>query len=163
MQRRDPRTRCPQQRLLPAGSATVIRRHNLLRGLTQAELAGSEFTKGFISLLETGRTRASMRAAGILAARLGVSTTELISADGNVPGLELQLLRGEQLLASGQAQEAIALLQPLVTRGDGPVRAKALRIQGRALVDTGQARAALEILERVARSPTPISTSREMC
>jgi tetratricopeptide (TPR) repeat protein len=35
-----------------------------------------------------------------------------------------------------------------VAGGNGPVRAKALRIQGRALVETGEARAGLEILEQ---------------
>jgi len=53
------------------------------RALTQGQLAGSDFSKGFISLVETGRTRISLRAAEILAARLGTSASDLLS--GNTP------------------------------------------------------------------------------
>jgi transcriptional regulator with XRE-family HTH domain len=49
-----------------------------MRRMTQADLAGSDFSKGFISLVECGRTRMSLRAAGILAARLDVSLGALL-------------------------------------------------------------------------------------
>jgi transcriptional regulator with XRE-family HTH domain len=47
-------------------------------GLTQSALAGSDFSKGFISLVETGRTRMSLRAIEIIAKRLNVTTSELL-------------------------------------------------------------------------------------
>lgn len=46
--------------------------------MTQAQLAGGEFSKGFISLVETARARCSLRAAQILAERLGVPLAELV-------------------------------------------------------------------------------------
>ena len=50
--------------------------------MTQGQLAGADFSKGFISLVETGRTRMSLRAAGILAGRLGVSLSVLLAEEG---------------------------------------------------------------------------------
>jgi hypothetical protein len=49
-----------------------------MRQMTQAELAGSDFSKGFVSLVESGRTRMSLRAAGILASRLDLSLGVLL-------------------------------------------------------------------------------------
>src|ERR671934_2959832 len=46
-------------------------------GLTQAQLAGADFSKGFVSLVETGRARASLRAAQLFAERLRVPLAEL--------------------------------------------------------------------------------------
>lgn len=53
-----------------------VRELRTARKMTQAQLAGPDFSKGFISLLETGRTRISLRAAEILASRLGVPVTD---------------------------------------------------------------------------------------
>jgi transcriptional regulator with XRE-family HTH domain len=55
-----------------------LRELRVAAGMTQAQLAGSEFSKGFISLVETARARASLRAAQILADRLGVPLAELV-------------------------------------------------------------------------------------
>lgn len=57
-----------------------VRELRLAAGMTQAQVAGNDFSKGFISLVETGRTRASLRAAEVLAARLKVSLAELVDA-----------------------------------------------------------------------------------
>lgn len=60
--------------------------------MTQAELAGADFSKGFISLVESGRTRMSLRAAGILAARLDVSLGALLGETSSTDtGLEAAL------------------------------------------------------------------------
>jgi len=40
--------------------------------MTQAQLAGPDFSKGYVSLVESGQTRISLRAARILARRLKV-------------------------------------------------------------------------------------------
>lgn len=55
-----------------------VRELRTARRLTQAQLAGPDFSKGFISLLETGRTRISLRAAHVLASRLGVAVADLL-------------------------------------------------------------------------------------
>ena len=64
-----------------------VRKLRIEKGMTQAQLAGSDFSKGFISLLETGRTRASLRAAEILAKRLGITAPKLLTLK-ELPRLE---------------------------------------------------------------------------
>ena len=120
--------------------------------MTQADLAGKDFTKGFISLLETGRTRVSLRAAEILAQRLGVSSADLIAQGDGEAGLELTLLRAEQQLSAGRAVEAIDLLERLANKAAGALRARALRARGRALVEVGRPREGLVLLEEAGRA-----------
>ncbi len=55
-----------------------LRELRLAGGMTQAALAGSDFSKGFVSLVETGRARSSLRAAQIFADRLRVPLAELV-------------------------------------------------------------------------------------
>lgn len=61
-------------------------------GLTQSQLAGSDFSKGFVSLVETGRARASLRAAQIFADRLGVPLSELVDPSPALGGARLRSL-----------------------------------------------------------------------
>jgi tetratricopeptide (TPR) repeat protein len=125
-----------------------IRELRTARGLTQADLAGPDFTKGFISLLETGRTRISLRAADILAARLGTSAPELLAAVASGNGeLELLLLRGDQQAASGEPQKALEHFDRVLPGASGGLKARTLRSRGRALVEAGRAREALTVLE----------------
>lgn len=70
-------------------------------GMTQSELAGSDFSKGFVSLVETGRARASLRAAQIFATRLGVTLGELVD-----PAPVLGTSRLRSLLARATRVEA---------------------------------------------------------
>lgn len=53
--------------------------------MSQVGLAGGDFSKGFISLVETGRSRASMRAVEIFAARLDVTVAELLDYEAPKP------------------------------------------------------------------------------
>lgn len=123
----------------------------MARGLTQADLAGSDFTKGFISLLENGRTRVSVRAAEIIASRLGTSPSDLLAAGTRQGGeLELLVLRAEQQLAAGNAQAALDLVDRVASEGTGLLRARALRSRGRALVALNRAREGLATLEEAA-------------
>lgn len=130
-----------------------IRALRIARGMTQADVAGSDFSKGFISLVETGRTRVSLRAAEILANRLGTSAPELIATSAtNVGDHELLLVRAEQQIASGHAAEAVKLLESVVTDATGLTRARAMRTRGRALVESGHAKEGLVLLEDAARN-----------
>ncbi len=125
-----------------------VRELRLLRGFSQLDLAGPDFTSGFISLLETGRTRVSLRAAGILAQRLGVPVAELMaSAAPSESNLEIELLRGEQELSAGRADVALQLIGDALKRATGLLRARALRSHGRALLEVGRPREALKQLE----------------
>ncbi|MEK6225572.1 MAG: helix-turn-helix domain-containing protein [Chloroflexota bacterium] len=114
-----------------------VRALRLRRGLTQRALAGAEFTKGFISHLETGRTRASLRAAGIIAERLGVKVTELLAAPTGEQEArtELRLLDAERGLAAGQPAAALDLLATVHPLPAGLTRARLRRLTGRALLE----------------------------
>src|SRR5690606_37193014 len=58
----------------------TVRRLRTSQGLTQAELAGAEFSKSYISQLERGTVVPSLRALDVLAGRLGVPTTFFLDA-----------------------------------------------------------------------------------
>jgi tetratricopeptide (TPR) repeat protein len=123
------------------------------RALTQGQLAGSDFSKGFISLVETGRTRISLRAAEILAARLGTSASDLLS--GNTPDVsdaEIVLLRAESQLLAGHPDSALTMTASLERRLSGASAARLKRLKGRALMETGRVRDALPVLDEAART-----------
>src|SRR3989337_2762367 len=89
------------------GVGLKIRELRTSRGMNQAALAASDFSKGFISLLETGRTRISLRAAPVRPAALGVEVTALLAAPtSDRQDVEFMLLRAEQELRAGHHKVA---------------------------------------------------------
>lgn len=76
----------------------ILRQLRVERGMTQRDLAGEDFSKGFISLVETGRTRMSMRAIEILAKRLEVTPATIIGEDPSYGRLAEQLRAAEKVL-----------------------------------------------------------------
>jgi transcriptional regulator with XRE-family HTH domain len=55
-----------------------IRSLRTAKGLTQAQVAEPNYTKAYISMLESGRTRASMKALEHIAGVLGVKPADLL-------------------------------------------------------------------------------------
>lgn len=90
----------------------IVRTIREKRKMTQAQLAQPDFSKGFISLLETGRTRASMRALGIIAEKLGVSPTTLLGEDPGYGRLVEKLRTADRLIR--ELEDFIAEHRPLV-------------------------------------------------
>lgn len=90
----------------------IVRTIREKRKMTQAQLAQPDFSKGFISLLETGRTRASMRALGILARKLGVTPATLVGEDPGYGRLAEKLRTADKLL--GQMERFTREHRPLV-------------------------------------------------
>jgi tetratricopeptide (TPR) repeat protein len=114
-----------------------IRELRTARAMTQAALAGPDFSKGFISLLETGRTRISLRAAHVLAARLGVEVTDLLSgASADRQDMEFMLLRAEQELRAGNTATATEIAAKWAPKSSGILRARFQRLQARALIES---------------------------
>lgn len=123
------------------------------RGMTQAELAATDFSKGFISLLETGRTRVSLRAAEILARRLGVATADLVGAAGaDHRQIELNAVRAEQEIAAGRPKLALDAVEASLPRAEGVLRARYLRLRGRALLELDRARESIAPLDESVRA-----------
>lgn len=87
-----------------------IRRLRLEKGMSQSELAAGRLSKGFISQIESGRSRPSPESLRFIAQRLGVPMVALL------PGLELAqqqafLLRAAEAAVKAREQtEAEALL-----------------------------------------------------
>jgi tetratricopeptide (TPR) repeat protein len=116
--------------------------------MTQAQLAGPDFSKGFISLLETGRTRVSLRAAHVLAGRLGVDVTDLLSAPtAEDQDIEFMILRAEQSLRSGDTALAAEIAAKWAPRSSGVLRARFQRLHARALIRTSRSPEAVKLLD----------------
>jgi transcriptional regulator with XRE-family HTH domain len=62
------------------------------RGLTQRQLAGSDFSKSYISLIEHGRARPSIDTLALFAARLGTTVDGIVAQDGHAPDAAAQAL-----------------------------------------------------------------------
>jgi len=116
--------------------------------MTQSELAKPEFTKAFVSHLENGRTLTSLRAAGILAQRLGVPVTTLLSqpAPRAEALVDLRLLQAERELGSGRPGVALELVRSIRPTRD-ELRARSRRVEGRALLQLGRADEAVRPLK----------------
>jgi len=130
-----------------------VRALRVARQMTQAQLAGDDFTKGFVSLLETGRTRVSLRAADILARRLGVSASDLVrNAEPSLSTAnELALTRAEAELGAGRPEAALDLIQTVSSR-EAEQEPRLLRLRGRAMARLGRSREALKLLDEALRS-----------
>ena len=102
-----------------------IRAARQAKKYTQSQLAVPDFSVSYISAIERGQIHPSLRALEILARRLGLSSTELLSADvrsensSSVPisapaneevAIELALLEAQIAILQGAALEAIAQL-----------------------------------------------------
>lgn len=135
------------------GVGQKIRELRTSRGMTQAALAGADFSKGFISLLETGRTRISLRAAHIFANRLGVEVTDLLAAPTtDRQDIEFMLLRAEQELRAGQHRVAAEIAATWTKKATGVLRARFQRLQARAMIETTATPETIKLLDEALRS-----------
>jgi transcriptional regulator with XRE-family HTH domain len=122
-----------------------IRRLRLERGLSQSELGQPRLSKGFISQVESGRSRPSPESLRFIAVRLGVPLLALL------PGVEASNQRAFLLraagaaVAAGQPVQATALLdeaEPLLDLA--AEHALARRLRGEALLLDGDLDGALD-------------------
>ena len=135
------------------GVGLKIRELRTARAMTQAALAGADFSKGFISLLETGRTRISLRAAHIFANRLGVEVTDLLAAPTtDRQDIEFMLLRAEQELRAGHHKVAADIASTWTRKSSGVLRARFQRLQARALIETTRSPDSVKLLDEALRA-----------
>src|SRR5439155_2079498 len=90
-----------------------IRSLRTAKGLTQAQLADPLYTKAYISMLESGRTRASMKALEHIAGVLGVNPSDLLGGASAPATPQLDLVEARRLLETGDAKAALELLERL--------------------------------------------------
>src|SRR5438128_9479035 len=123
-------------------------------GLTQSELAGSRFSKEYVSQIERGKTRPARETVEWLAERLGVDADFLangVTADqrGRV---EAALARAEALIEANREPEAIEGFEEVRTAvlatGLPELEVRLLSGEAQARARTGEVREAIELLNR---------------
>jgi tetratricopeptide (TPR) repeat protein len=117
-------------RAVAARVGTNIREVRTKLGLTQAQLASPEFSISYISAIERGKIRPSLKALSILAKRLDVPLTFLLegspsgAAEARAVGyspadsgpdqrIDVDLLQANVLVQQQHYQEAVELLMPI--------------------------------------------------
>lgn len=103
------------------------------RGLRQQDLADGRYSAAYISMLESGRTRASMKALEHLARRLSVSVAELLGGGPQPNQAEAQLAVAKALLAAQEPDRGLEVLDTIGVEGLSPQQQLTrLRLEGRA-------------------------------
>jgi transcriptional regulator with XRE-family HTH domain len=128
-----------------------IRSLRTAKGLTQAQVAEPNYTKAYISMLESGRTRASMKALEHIAGVLGVKPADLLGGMAAPATPQFELLEARRYIEQGNHAPAIAILESLeegLGASDQLVRLRYLAI---AYNFTGQPKAAFPLIERAQR------------
>jgi len=128
-----------------------IRSLRTAKGLTQAQVAEPLYTKAYISMLESGRTRASMKALEHIAGVLGVSPADLLGGAPSAATPQYSLLEARRILEQGNARDALPLLESLeegLTPKDQLVRLRYLAGGYNAI---GQPKQAFPVIERAQR------------
>jgi len=146
---------------MTAGVGARIRSLRTARGLTQAQLAEPQYTKAYISMLESGRTRASMKALEHIAGRLGVQPSDLLGGSPSPAAPQFDLLEARRLVEQGLGADAIPILETLeegLTPADQLIR---LRYLAAAYNLTGAAKQAFPLLERAQRMADVLNDAPE--
>src|SRR3989454_943869 len=138
-----------------------IRSLRTAKGLTQAQLAEPQYTKAYISMLESGRTRASMKALEHIAGVLGVKPADLLGGAPSPATPQFSLLEARRLIEQGNAIEALPILESLeegLTPADQLFRLRYLAV---AYNLVGQPKAAFPLIERAQRMAELLNDQEE--
>jgi tetratricopeptide (TPR) repeat protein len=136
-----------------------LRQLRVSAGLTQTDLAGTRFSKEYVSQIERGKTRPTRETVEWLAQQLGVDADFLqngVSTDER-SRIETMLARAEALTEANKCTEAIEQLDDVRTAvlvtGSPELEVRMLSVEAWARQDVGEVRDAIELLAR-ARSLT---------
>jgi transcriptional regulator with XRE-family HTH domain len=138
-----------------------IRSLRTAKGLTQAQVAEPQYTKAYISMLESGRTRASMKALEHIAGVLGVRPADLLGGAPSPATPQYTLLEARRLVEQGRGAEATSMLEGLedgLTAQDQLVRLRYLAIAYNA---AGQPKQAFPLIERAQRMAELLDDTEE--
>jgi HTH-type transcriptional regulator, quorum sensing regulator NprR len=134
-----------ERTVVPTDVGARIRQVRGERGLSLAQLAGSELTRGFISAVEHGRSSLSLKTLAYIADRLDLPVTYFLAGQEVDEGLlqSLQLDEAEQQLRTQHPAEALGTLAGVAESIQDP---RFQWLKGWALLGTGRAREAIPIL-----------------
>jgi tetratricopeptide (TPR) repeat protein len=143
--------------LAPTTGARLGERVRTLRvsaGLTQTQLAGTRFSKEYISQIERGKTRPTESTVAWLADRLGVDPVLLSSgiSTEDRANLEATLTRAEALSAAQQYDDAVEAYREIRASVEGTaarsLERRLLTGEAWALQEVGQVKEAIDLLLR---------------
>ncbi|WP_457191265.1 helix-turn-helix domain-containing protein [Nocardioides sp. P5_E3] len=132
-----------------------LRSIRVSRGLTQGDVVGDTLSVAYLSRLETGARRPTVKALTVLAARLDVTIDSLLAADPQQDPDEVRLALdyAELALESGDPGEAEHHLETALSRLDGPMgaamRERAQLLHARSLEASGREDDAIIELEEL--------------
>ncbi|MEX2045525.1 MAG: tetratricopeptide repeat protein [Chloroflexota bacterium] len=128
-----------------------IRSLRTAKGLTQAQVAEPNYTKAYISMLESGRTRASMKALEHIAAVLGVKPADLLGGVAAPATPQYELLEARRYLEQQRAADAIPILEALEEGLGASDQLIRLRYLAAAYNAAGKPKQAFPLIERAQR------------
>jgi transcriptional regulator with XRE-family HTH domain len=138
-----------------AANATLgqrIRSIRKQRGLTLAKVGRDDFTRAWISQIELGKARPSIRALRVIAERLNTPVEFLLEGRDESIEREMALERGRVLLARGEPRRALLALRPVVDWLEWPIGSDARLTQAEAMYALGRKEKAAKILDREKRA-----------
>lgn len=117
------------------------------RGMTLAQVGGRDVSRSFLSAVETGRNRISVRTLGIVAERLRLPISYFLEGTDTDPDAisTLVLERAEAAFVQWNWQECLRLLDTL--DASPRLRARAQYLRGAALIDAGRIPEAVKQLQ----------------
>jgi tetratricopeptide (TPR) repeat protein len=132
--------------LLAADVGQRIRAARLERGMSLAQLGGEDLSRSFLSLVELGRSRISLRALAIVAERLDRPIAYFLAGDmmSREVAAELLINDAETAILNGQAEEALQILEPLEPAER--LRGRTFWLRGWALSQLGRTGEAIPLL-----------------
>jgi tetratricopeptide (TPR) repeat protein len=138
-----------------------IRSLRTAKGLTQAQVAEPNYTKAYISMLESGRTRASMKALEHIAGVLGVKPSDLLGGVAAPAMTQFQLFEARRCIEQHREREAIPILEALEEGLSVPDQLVRLRYLAVAYNATGQPKQAFPVIERAQRMAELLNDTEE--
>jgi transcriptional regulator with XRE-family HTH domain len=138
-----------------------IRSLRTAKGLTQAQLADPLYTKAYISMLESGRTRASMKALEHIAGALGVKPPDLLGGSSSPATPQYDLIEARRLMEQGRLAEALPILEALEEGLNAADQLVRLRYLAAAYNATGHPKQAFPVIERAQRMAELLANEEE--
>src|ERR1700694_5303529 len=138
-----------------------IRSLRTAKVLTQAQGAEPNYTKAYISMLESGRTRASMKALEHIAGTLGVKPSDLLGGSSTPATPQFDLIEARRLMEQGKLAEALPILEGLEDGLNAADQLVRLRYLAAAYNATGQPKHAFPVIERAQRMAELLDNQEE--